>query len=355
MHENSFRLEAYDRNSNFGKEEQLEPDFCMNVPAVDKYTDVNADTPFIGLTMEKVQSYYDKFEKKFESRYVKLYDENFLIHYRVSINDSFTYIRCSCHAEMKKHVRYSVDIKIDNKGFILEAQCECAVGMGPEAHCKHVGTAMYGAVMFAKNKCIKTEETCTQRLQTFHHCKKFKGSPMKADSARFPGADEFTTIDFDPRPEKYRGNFSYSDYFRNICLNFPGVSKMPIYQTFPPSNMHAVAHDHDYMELTPEDQYLKTAKISHICDSDIHHIETVTRGQSSNAAWRDERSKRLTSSTFGRISKCTDKTNKDKLAKSLTSISQFKTAATEHGHKYESIAISRFMQDKKKLMSDKVA
>lgn len=31
-----------------------------------------------------------------------------------------------------------------NKGFIVEAQCECVVDMSPEAHCKHVGRVMYG-------------------------------------------------------------------------------------------------------------------------------------------------------------------------------------------------------------------
>ncbi|KAK3105393.1 hypothetical protein FSP39_024182 [Pinctada imbricata] len=170
---------------------------------------------------------------------------------------------------------------------------------------------------------------------------------MKADSVRFPGADEFTSIDFDPRPEKYRNHISYVDHFRNVCLNFPGVSKMPIYQIFNPAYMFAVAHDHDYMELTPEDHYLKTANVTHICDAEIKRIETMTRGQNSNVAWRDERSKRLTSSMFGRISKCTDRTDKGKLAKSLTLISEFKTPATEHGHKYEPIAINRYMQDTK--------
>lgn len=48
---------------------------------------------------------------------------------------------------------------------------------------------------------------------------------MKADSVRFPGADEFTSINFDPRPEKYRENISYSDQFRNVWLNFQGYLK----------------------------------------------------------------------------------------------------------------------------------
>lgn len=66
--------EAYDRNSNVGKEEQLELDFCMNAPVVkDTYSDANPDTPFIGQITGKVQRVTTRSYKAF----VKLYEENF--------------------------------------------------------------------------------------------------------------------------------------------------------------------------------------------------------------------------------------------------------------------------------------
>ena len=90
--------------------------FFMKLPADDAYADVNSDTPFIGMKIEKVETFFGKFEKKFENRFVKLYEENFLIYFRVSCGDSCTYMRCSCRAEMKKNVSYTVDVKIDSRG-----------------------------------------------------------------------------------------------------------------------------------------------------------------------------------------------------------------------------------------------
>ena len=89
--------------ANFGKAEAARNQiYFMVVPNDDTYTDVNSDSLFIGLTMETVRNYLQKFEKKFENRITQLYDENFLMYFRFSKKDSYTYIRCSCRAEMKK-------------------------------------------------------------------------------------------------------------------------------------------------------------------------------------------------------------------------------------------------------------
>ena len=109
--------------------------------------------------------------------------------------------------------------------------------MGPNALCKHVCCLLWALHNFSNNGEIITEETCTQRLQTFHHSKPYKGSPIKANSLPLKGSE----VQCDPRPAKYRNSASYSDYFRNICLNHKGVSKFPISQLYPPANMYAVA------------------------------------------------------------------------------------------------------------------
>ena len=198
--------------------------------------------------------------------------------------------------------------------------------------------------MYQSKRDIKTEETCTQQLQNFHKCKKFTGSPLKSNNLDLAGADEFTNMNFDPRPERFRNNKGYLDHFRNVCLNFPGASKMPIYQIFEPSNMLAVAHDHDYLKLTPEDHFLEQFYVTKISDEQISLIEKLTRGQNTNVVWKEERAKRITSSMFGRICKATDKTDKPKLAKNLTLIRNIKAASIEHGRKHEPIAIEHFMK-----------
>jgi len=103
-------------------------------------------------------------------------------------------------AEMRKSVSYKVDFSIDGFGVVQEAQCECAVGQGPVAYCKHVGVCMYGAHILGTTGSILTEQTCTQTLQTFHHTKPYKGSPMKASST----IDQKSYVK-DPRLPKHRG------------------------------------------------------------------------------------------------------------------------------------------------------
>jgi hypothetical protein len=55
---------------------------------------------------------------------------------------------------------------------IEEAQCECAAGMGPSVHCKHICTVLYAAHVFCKTGSVLVENMCTEKLQSFHHVKK---------------------------------------------------------------------------------------------------------------------------------------------------------------------------------------
>lgn len=87
-----------------------------------------------------------------------------------------------------------------------------------------------------KTKTINVEETYTQKLQRFHKCKQFLDSHLKAQSLNMTCAAEFTNMDFDPIPQHLRNMPGYQDHFRNTCLNFSGVSEMPISQTFEPVN-----------------------------------------------------------------------------------------------------------------------
>ena len=125
----------------------------------------------------------------------------------------------------------------------------------------------------------------------------------------------------------------YQDHFRNTCLNFSGISEMPIIQSFEPANTLAVAHDHDYLRLTPEDRFLERISVLNTTRENITAIEERTRGQAKNITWKPKRTKRLTSSMLGRICKAIDRTDKLKLAKSFTLVHDVKAAPLEHGKK----------------------
>ena len=252
---------------------------------------------------------------------------------------------------------YTVDISFTADGGIIESQCECEAGMGPAGHCKHICCTRHASLKFATTGVVTLHETCTEKLQTFHQTKKFIWSPLKAKDLKLQGADEFTSIDFDPRPEHLRQNPGYTDFFRNTCLNFQGISSMsgmPISQLFTPANTYAVAHDYDYLQLTTEDRFLETLCVTKITDEERQSIERRTLGQDKNPLWFEEQTKRLSSYMFGRICKAmvSDKTDRHKLAKSLVKVTKIKAASLDHGKKYEDIAISADMsatdQDVKK-------
>ncbi|KAK6171816.1 hypothetical protein SNE40_018243 [Patella caerulea] len=224
---------------------------------------------------------------------------------------------------MKKNVKYNVAVSVNLHGLIEECQCDCGAGMGPEAHCKHVNALLYAMCVFSDKGEVLTEETYTQKLQTFHQVRRHRGSPVKACDLKFgtkrKAKEELRRlINYDPRPFFYRKAASYIAHFRSVCLNAPNISRLPLSQMYAPANIQIFAGDHDYLKDTHEDLFLK--EIGHVfIDSEtITSIAKSTVMQSSDKKWLEMRCLRLNSSDFGRICKLTERTDKDKYAIDLT-------------------------------------
>ncbi len=115
-----------------------------------------------------VHGYLDPFNKDIDDKAQNMYDEQYLTSVRAADFQGKTFILSNVSAEKRVSISYRVDIVLDSMGVILECQCECAVGMAPNAHCKHVLCVCLGLLAFTKNGEITTRETCTQKLQTFH-------------------------------------------------------------------------------------------------------------------------------------------------------------------------------------------
>ena len=199
-------------------------------------------------------------------------------------------------------------------------------------------TALYACACFKEHVTIKTEQTCTQRLQTFHRARPHKGTPVNAHNLEIPGCDEVCNFadDYDPRPAEYRNDLRYKSWFQNICLSYPGISKTPIFQIFLPANIKGVDVDHDYLQHQGSYEYLNRINVSKITEEEARVLNLNTAKQSSCELWHEERCKRLHSSVFGRICKMTQKTDKVKYAKSLVTKSATPhTATIRHGQKYE--------------------
>ncbi|KAL5011953.1 hypothetical protein ScPMuIL_010504 [Solemya velum] len=338
------RLEAYDRNKNFGKDDVVGEEFIMDLPGVLSYKDLHSGTDMPNIQIAAIDAYLAGMSKSLDENAKQLYESKFLRCMRMTIRDPLFYFKSECRAEMKKTVSYQIDIAVDCDGCVVECQCECAAGMGPKAHCKHVCAVLYGLHVFAQTGKALTEQTCTQQLQTFHKCKPYTGSPIKAANLGLPNVR--SSVRFETRVQPYINHSGYRDFFRNHCINYKTINSKSIAQRYGPANTYAVAHDHDCLELTLDEQWLKDMCITNITNDNIIAIEKATKGQSSNKVWATERCKRLHSSNFGRICKATDRTDFAKLAKSFTEHVKITAAPLIHGKQFEKTAISKFQQDR---------
>jgi len=131
---------------------------------------------------------------------------------------------------------------------VNSCQCECAAGMGPYAHCKHIRALLYALLEFRNGKDLCLELTCTDKLQTFHHPKqRHHGSPVKAQLLSLGNVKSDGLI-FDPTPfEMMETPDQLNRRVRNETINFAAHSgnSVPLLQSIPPANIYAVNNDHD--------------------------------------------------------------------------------------------------------------
>ena len=173
-----FRLDAYERNCNFGKNDEPEPEYYMTLPDPQLYKDANADTKFCPLVLDTITNYLDQFEKELDDHIKRLYNDRLLLFFRIATENQITFVRTKIKAEYFK-TDYTVDISFTADGGIIESQCECGAGMGPTGHCKHICCTLYASLKFATTGVVTLHETFTEKLQTFHQTKKFIWSPLK--------------------------------------------------------------------------------------------------------------------------------------------------------------------------------
>jgi len=279
----------------------------------------------------------------------RLYDAGFLRFMRVAKCEEKVFIRSQCRAEMRKTVSYNVDILTHTDANIIECQCECAAGMGPKANCKHVRAVLCGLCDFSSSKTLKTESTCTQKLQTFHKAKPYFGSPVKARGLRQRRALSKSSVTFDPRPQNSLGGAAYRSFVRNLAINFTATTSqltsglnMPLLQLYGPANPYALENDHDYGELDNFESFLLQQNVTTATAEAAVQIEHSTRGQAANPEWHEQRSLRLCSSNFGRICKAQSMATLERLAKSLVFQQSFSTRATRHGILNEQPALTAY-------------
>lgn len=291
--------------------------------------------------MEDVIIFLGLWQKDLEDKPKELYHSKYVNYVRVCRQqDASSFLHAEVRAEMKLHLTYKVDIHFAAHT-VHECQCECAAGMGPDAHCKHVACVLFGITQFCKTRQFLTLTTCTDELQSFHRVKKHLGSPIKSENLILHN-NKLHTADFDPRPPVMRCNPQYGPYFYSIVVNSGVFRDAPIMQIIPPANPYAITQDHDYLHETPETTFLKQFGLQDISDEYVQCTERKTVAD--KKLWREERRKRLCSSDFGNVCKLTERSNKVKLCDRLISGKEVRTPALLHGKKHEHAALQKYAE-----------
>ena len=248
-----------------------------------------------------------------------------------------TLIKASCLPEMKKDRVYKILMSLDTTTWdILNADCGCSAGLGPNASCKHVGALCYALVEFCKSGKLPDFLTCTQKLQEWN-----KPRPRKLDLIQVEeltsrrkelicakDGHRYTPAHYDPRPMSLRSPdmLRLEELRRTLLhLNHPCVLTQLLR-----APVKVALHDHNYakestdtctntsictdniklpkkrMQLCAENRVekyrLEQAKSSlNVTSRERMLIEKKTRSQALSFEWFDVRARRITGSKCGKI------------------------------------------------------
>ena len=160
---------------------------------------------------------------------------------------------------------YYVDVQLHPDGQVVESQCECAVGIGPTALCKHVAVTLIALCHHSEGKTIKAQETCTHQLQSFHAAKPSTGSPGKAREWNL----KCGRVLKDPRPYNRRKDPRYSHQFPNVFVGMGTVGCTPIGHMLAPANVRGYVHDHTYSCVNMEEEFLRAHSLLQMDSTEI--------------------------------------------------------------------------------------
>ncbi|XP_063384478.1 uncharacterized protein LOC134670606 [Cydia fagiglandana] len=330
------RLEAYDRNFNFGADPGPSEDPRYECPPVSCFKDINADSPIPPLDRHEIQAYFEKFNAQNKGK--DMYESRCLLTARYASVGASTYFQGQCKAQMKK-VTYIVNVKVSKEGNIEQANCECAAGSGIEAHCKHVSVLLCAVEDMCRTKTIMVHQVTTQKLMTFKRPHKvFYRSPIQAQNLPMSRPRK-QAVNFNPlKREDMMEN--YQDYVHNLAINF-GKSTMPILQTIKPANPYAIEWDHsNYTNRNEKELLLERLLLKNVTPEQIVNTEKATKVQDKSKEWHNLRCCRVTASNFHVA--CHATTGKDHLIQRIMNPRAIHTRAITHGKIHESTAIAKY-------------
>lgn len=340
-------MQDYDKIKNDSEPLIEDNNYVFHIPPKLNFKDINSSS-IIHLQENFHATYFNALNLPVNNETgTSMYNQQYLLSVRLGQDSTHYYINGRVKSAHFSRLVYSVHLKLSIQyALIEEAQCECKSGKGPTANCKHIYVVIEALKDFIKTRKIKTRETCTSQLQTFHKPKaKYTGSPVKTKSIELKRSKlmiEERGLNFDPRPLDSRNNATYPQHFRNLCISYAAQNQKSflLLHLFQSANIRACYLDHDYETESPQTKFLQSLNILQISEIKRDEIELSTRGQSDSKEWILERSFRLNSSMFGRICKCNDK---NKMVQELLNPNDIShLPAIKHGKFYESYAVKKF-------------
>lgn len=285
--------------------------------------------------------------------------------------------RAICHPEMRTDKVYKVVLIINHEGTILQANCECASGGGPQASCKHITAFAYSIQDFVSS--FLDEEggvASTERLQQWNAPKPLKVKSVPTFEMHFE-----KTKPSKPNPRPIKGKHPAEYQLDKICdsdrkhaksfiqdlksLEEDGEEIVFLHildQNNPVVSSHQRAPINTYIEefhkrltelrshTAPLEEKKETLlDLLLMNEEQRRRIEEETRDQASNWTWRKVRECRVTASVCHRAITYTGRTSGENLVKLIISPKQFVTAATMFGRDNEAKAIQRYVLEKSQM------
>ena len=264
------RLEAYERNDNFGYQAIIQDsDPLPHFPDISKFRTLTDEAEVPKIARSHVEQYVlyrqeldaptkvtkaiEKGEKMLKSEMVVALS---FFHEKPSDDDedssSVMYFSGIVAAAMSSKTTYSMKMALDSEiGEVLQAHCECPAGRGPTASCKHIVSGLLALVKFAQEGSLQVKLSCTQTLQTFKQPNKpHQGAPVEAENLG-------KSFDWEenPIPRKYQKWYESNlmDHVYNATTNFCSQSGLDISLKYamPASrraDITAAEEDHHYLE-----------------------------------------------------------------------------------------------------------
>ncbi|KAK2158939.1 hypothetical protein LSH36_161g03014 [Paralvinella palmiformis] len=209
--------ESYVLNEDF-VQEPIVDSFVMSTPDLLSYRDINSESAFPSLSEESITVYMQLFDADMSSKPEDMCQSRFLRSIRIAKYGADTFVCGTVCAEMRSKGR--------RRDYMFRNLYTEAADI---------------------SSCDKTHWRF----------------PVEMERLRLrSGGSLHRVLDLDLSPVDDMPDAEYEDLFRNVIINM-NVPEMSMLTMHPPANIHAVVHDHHYLEKDHE-TYIHTTPTDHI-------------------------------------------------------------------------------------------